>query len=93
MATGHLIRQANQFLEHHASADPDADVSIQALEMLRNIRMGDLGKLLRSRLDEAKRSGDSAGAVKLAEEEDKHFKWTSDIQLPFFLRVPPRFFQ
>ena len=58
----------------HASADPDVDVSIQALETLRNIRMGDLGKLLRSRLDEAKRSGDSAGAIKLAEEEEKHFK-------------------
>jgi tartrate-resistant acid phosphatase type 5 len=79
-------------LGHHASADPDADVSIQALETLRDIRMGDLSKLLRTRLDEAKRSGDSAGALKLAEEEEKHFNWTSNIQLPFFLRVPPPLF-
>jgi tartrate-resistant acid phosphatase type 5 len=84
--------ESRSILERHAQSDPDADVSIRALETLREQRMDDLSKLLQKRLEEAKRSQDAAGAVKLAEEEGKHFDWKSDIRLPFFLRVPPPVF-
>jgi tartrate-resistant acid phosphatase type 5 len=84
--------ESQSILERHAQSDPDADVSIRALETLRELRMGDLGKLLQKRLEEAKQSQDSSGAAKLAEEEAKRFDWKSDIRLPFFLRIPPPVF-
>jgi hypothetical protein len=52
-------------LEHHASSDPDATVSIAAVEMLKEARIDSLSRLLNARLGTAVAAGDihSAGLV------------------------------
>jgi len=84
--------QAQTVLEKHASSDPDAGVALQALEQLRSIRIDDLRKLLQTRLELAKSSGDTAGASKLALEQEKDYSWFGNVTLPGFLKVPPPVF-
>lgn len=84
--------QAQAILEKHASSDADAGVALQALEQLRSIRMNDLRKLLQTRLELAKTSGDIAGTSKLAMEAERDYSWFGNITLPGFLRVPPAVF-
>jgi tartrate-resistant acid phosphatase type 5 len=84
--------QSQQVLERHASSDADAGVSLQALETLRKIRLNELAKLLEARLDAAKKSGDTAGLVKLAQEQERKYSWFGALTLPSFLRVSPPLF-
>jgi tartrate-resistant acid phosphatase type 5 len=84
--------QAQSILEKHASSDPDAAVALQALEQLRSIRTNDLRKLLQTRLELAKTSGDIAGASKLAMEQERDYSWFGNITLPGFLKVSPPVF-
>jgi hypothetical protein len=81
--------ESQQILEHNAAADPDADVALQSLSLLRSVRLNDLGKLLDQRLQMAKSTGDSAGAEKLAKEQTSHYSWVADVVLPSFIEVPP----
>lgn len=79
-------------IERHATSDPDADVSLETLELLRSMRMRELGKLLESRVAAAKSSGDSAALAKLAPEEEHWFSVEQGVMLPAFLRVTPPLF-
>ena len=83
---------SQKVLERHASTDADPDVALKALNELRTIRMHELGKLLESRLDTAKKAGDSAGATKLAQEQERRYSWYGELALPSFLRVSPPVF-
>ena len=83
---------SQKVLERHASTDADPDVALKALNELRTIRMHELGKLLEGRLDTAKKSGDSAGATKLAQEQERRYSWYGELALPGFLRVSPPVF-
>jgi tartrate-resistant acid phosphatase type 5 len=81
--------ESQTVLERHASSDADADVALKALDELRTVRMQGLGKLLATRLEEAKKSGDSSAAAKLAKEQERHYQWYGELNLPNFLQLPP----
>jgi tartrate-resistant acid phosphatase type 5 len=80
---------SQQILERHAASDPDADVSLQTLELLRSMRVNELSKLLEARIKVAKAAEDSAALAKLAPEDERWFSLEQEIMLPAFLRTPP----
>jgi tartrate-resistant acid phosphatase type 5 len=83
---------SQKVLEQHATRDADADVALAALNELRDLRMQELGKLLNARLKFANKMGDSSGAAKLSQEQERRFNWYGELALPGFLRVPPPMF-
>ena len=87
-----LHPEAQSILMHHAASDPDVDVSIAALDVLRALRMRELGKLLETRLEAARRNGDAGAMTRLAPEEEHWFCLEGGTTLPAFMRVPPPLF-
>jgi tartrate-resistant acid phosphatase type 5 len=83
---------AQAILQQHAMTDPDAEVSLIALHELRRVRMQDLGRLLNTRLDIAKKSEDKTGVTVLAKEQEIHYQWYGDVSVPSFMRIPPAVF-
>lgn len=83
---------AQGLVEQHAAADPDADVALRTLELLRSTRMDELGKLLEARLAAARKSDDESGLAKLASEDEHWFSLEQEAMLPEFLRKPPPVF-
>jgi tartrate-resistant acid phosphatase type 5 len=81
-----------KIVEKHIASDPDADVSIKALELLRQIRMAEMNGLLTTRLAEAKKSGDWEADKQLGAAEERWYSLTNAIMLPAFMRVPPPIF-
>jgi tartrate-resistant acid phosphatase type 5 len=81
-----------KIVEKHIASDPDADVSVKALDLLRQIRMAEMNGLLTARLAAARKSGDVAADKVLGEAEEQWYSLTNKIQLPGFLRVPPPIF-
>ena len=79
-------------LERLAATDRIVDVSLAALESLRNVRMTATGQLLTRRLAAARAASDSAGVRRLADEEERWILLRGGKMLPAFLRrVPPVF--
>lgn len=81
--------EAQAILERHAKSDPDAGVSLLALNTLKSIRMAELSKLLEARLQQARTAGDKVGAAKLDNQLVRHYSWFGDMNLPDFLVSPP----
>lgn len=79
-------------LERLAASDPNADVSLKALQALRRIRLYELNAILEARLTLARSSGDDAGRKELGAEEELSHSLTNQVMLPAFLRVPPPLF-
>lgn len=84
--------ESQKILEQHVSSDADPKVSLQALEFLRSIRMGELDKLLETRVDAAVKSNDADAREKLGAEEEVWFSLNEKIMLPAFLTRPPEVF-
>jgi tartrate-resistant acid phosphatase type 5 len=74
------------------ASDPDTGVSLLAVETLRGIRTNEISKLLASRLETARRSGDQAAVKQLAAEEERWISIENATMLPSFLRASPPVF-
>lgn len=74
------------------ASDPDAGVSLLAVETLRGIRMNEIGKLLASRLEAARRAGDQTAVKQLAAEQERWISIENATMLPSFLRASPPLF-
>ncbi len=79
-------------LERAIASDPDATVSLTALERLRLVRMRGLNAMLAERLAAAKAAGDTAAAARLAQERDRWISLERGTMLPAFLRDAPPVF-
>jgi hypothetical protein len=80
-------------LENVVASDPDAPVSVAALEGLRRVRMRGLNALLTERIAAARRRGeDVKGLTRLLEEQERWIALERGTMLPAFLRTPPPLF-
>lgn len=84
--------EEQQILEHYAVADPDAGVSLTALDTLRSIQTSTLNTLLEQRWAEAEAGNDLAGFAKLDDENQQRLLQRFRAVLPAFLRIPPPLF-
>jgi tartrate-resistant acid phosphatase type 5 len=84
--------EAQKIVENHIVSDPDAKVSVQALELLRQIRMTEMNRLLHTRLAAALDSHDADATKQLGAAEEHWYSLTNEITLPDFLRIPPPIF-
>jgi len=76
-------------LERHAASDPSADVSLLALESLRETAVGDLRRVLAKRMSLARTQGDTDAIGRLASAEERWISLVRGTMLPSFLRQPP----
>ena len=88
----HTNGQDLSVLENHASADPDVTVSIAAVEMLKEVRIDSLSRLLNTRLGTAVAAGDIHSASLVLDEQKLLQQTRYGITLPSFMRVPPPLF-
>jgi hypothetical protein len=79
-------------LENHASSDPDATVSVAAIEMLKTVRIDSLNRLLNARLGAAVAAGDIHSAGLVLDEQKLLQQTRYGISFPSFMRVPPPLF-
>ncbi|MCE5309862.1 MAG: metallophosphoesterase [Acidobacteriales bacterium] len=82
-----------EFLERHATTDPDVEVSVMALDQLRVHRARQLGQLFEKRLAVARERGDTKSLETLTAQ---HQRWVSAARgavLPAFLQEPPPVFE
>jgi tartrate-resistant acid phosphatase type 5 len=79
-------------LESHASSDPDVTVSVAAVEMLKEVRIDSLNRLLNARLGAAVAAGDIHSAGLVLDEQKLLQQTRYGITLPSFMRVPPPLF-
>ncbi len=79
-------------LEKVVSSDPDAAVSISALEAIRRSRLRGLPALLAERLAAARASGDTAAIARLTQEHERWISLERGTMLPAFLREAPPVF-
>jgi predicted phosphodiesterase len=84
--------ESQKILEQHIASDPDAAVSVEALELLRSIRMSGLQNLLETRINLADQANDLQAKSVLGNEEELWFSLADEIMLPGFLRKPPPVF-
>jgi hypothetical protein len=79
-------------LERIATTDPQVDISLDAIETIRVVRMTSAAALIPTRLAAARSGGDTAGVRRLLEEEERWISLRGGKMLPAFLRrVPPIF--
>ena len=79
-------------LTRRVAEDPDVDVAMSSLELLRARSAAPLRRLLEQRLEAERRSGPSPGVDRLMAEQER---WTSIVRgtlLPTFLQAPPPVF-
>jgi hypothetical protein len=88
----HTNGQDLSVLENHASSDPDVTVSIAAAEMLKEVRIDSLSRLLTTRLQTAVAAGDLHSAGLILDEQKLLQQTRYGITLPSFMRVPPPLF-
>ena len=79
-------------LEAVAASDPDATVSLAALEALRRARVRRLNAVLAERLTAAAAQGDPAALDRLRNEQERWISLERGTMLPAFLRTPPPVF-
>ncbi|MCI0622017.1 MAG: metallophosphoesterase [Acidobacteria bacterium] len=88
----HSHARIREALERFATSDPDATVSLAALEGLRMQRTEEMRQLLWKRMELARANGDGAVSSQLAREDQR---WTSLVRgtmLPSFMQAPPPLF-
>jgi predicted MPP superfamily phosphohydrolase len=78
--------------ERVAASDPDAAVSLLALERLRVQRSRELNALLVRRIEMARQNRDEKGLRRLAHEHERWISLARGTMLPSFLRTPPQVF-
>jgi hypothetical protein len=83
---GAAVRKA---LEKHAASDPNATVSLLALERLRESSMEDLRGLLKQRIELARRDPYPEAKRELFAEDERWISLVRGTMLPSFLRQPP----
>jgi hypothetical protein len=88
----HPSASVRKALERHAASDASVDVSVAALERLREDSAKDLRRLLEERLALAHRQADPAAVARLAEEDERWISLVHGTMLPGFLRLPPPVF-
>jgi hypothetical protein len=79
-------------LERRVLLDPDLDIALAALDLLRARASMPLMRLLEQRLQTERKSGRTEGVAKLAQEQER---WTTIVRggmLPTFLQSPPEMF-
>jgi len=74
------------------ASDPDAGVSLLAVETMRGIRMNEIGRLVAARLEAARRAGDQAAVRQIAAEQERWISIENATMLPAFLRASPPVF-
>jgi tartrate-resistant acid phosphatase type 5 len=79
-------------LEAVAAADPDATVSLAALEALRRARMRRLNTVLNERLTAAAAGSDAVMLERLRDEQERWISLERGTMLPKFFRTPPPVF-
>lgn len=79
-------------LESLIATDPNADIAIRSLEILRRIRMEAMDGLLTRRLELAKSKGDQESVRLLAREKERWISLERGTMLPEFLRLSPPLF-
>lgn len=79
--------EEQQILERHLVSDPDADVSLEALTVLRAVRVDALDKMLETRLEKAEASKDVAGLPTLYDEDKQRIRRHYKTMLPTFLEI------
>ena len=79
-------------LQQAVATDPDAGVSIAALEALRRWRMTGLNRLLAARIVTARDNGKPGDLQRLAAEQERWISLERGVMLPAFLRTPPPVF-
>ena len=79
-------------LEAVAASDPDAAVSLAALEALRRARVRRLNTVLAERLTAAAAQGNLAAFDRLRNEQERWISLERGTMLPAFLRTPPPVF-
>ncbi|MGA3186623.1 MAG: metallophosphoesterase [Bryobacteraceae bacterium] len=84
--------EAQKIVENHVTSDADANVSVKALDLLRQIRMTEMNRLLQTRLATALKSGDSNATKQLGQAEEHWYGLMNETTLPAFLRTPPPLF-
>jgi predicted MPP superfamily phosphohydrolase len=84
--------RAQPLLERLVTTDRDASVSLRALEILRSTRTSELSRLLNTRLEAARLSGDETALKKFAAERERWISLKQGVMLPSFLRVVPKLF-
>lgn len=82
----------HQTLAKLIASDPDAGVSLLAVEILRGIRTNEISRLLTARLEAARRAGDQVAVKQLAGEQERWISVENATMLPSFLRVSPPVF-
>ena len=78
-----------RLIENYASSDPDASVSVKALQLLRQLHMAEINRLLAARLTVAMKSNDASGRKQLGDEEELLYSLTNEIMLPSYMRTAP----
>lgn len=81
--------EAQRMLERLAVSDPDAGVSLQALELLRTAKITELATMLEARIAAAKKAGDAAALKQLSAEQERWYALARGTMLPSFLRKVP----
>lgn len=79
-------------LEKRIAGDPDAEVSLAALEILDRIRRAEITKLVEGRLALAKTGNDTAGLAKIRKKQLASYMWYGDTRLPAWAYDPPPLF-
>lgn len=84
--------RVNPALERRVLADPDVDIALAALELLRVRAETPLMRLLEQRLSAARKNGSGEALARLAAEQER---WTTIVRgglLPTFFQKPPALF-
>ena len=79
-------------LERRVATDPDPDIAIAALELLRARAMSPLTALLETRLREARAAGDDARLRRFAAAQERWSTMTRGALLPTFMQQAPPVF-
>ena len=78
-----------EFLERHATTDPDAEVALLALEQLRADRARQLGEMFEKRFTLARQQGDAKSVDTLSANHQRWVTAARGATIPAFLQVPP----
>jgi tartrate-resistant acid phosphatase type 5 len=82
----------HEMLRRLGMSDRDPRVSMECIEMLRRIQADDLARLVRQRLDLARRGAPAADVHYLAEQQERWISLRNGVMLPDFLRKSPPVF-
>jgi tartrate-resistant acid phosphatase type 5 len=90
---GELPDDVRETLLRLAQQDSSPTVSLEAAQALRRLQWGSYAQILIARADKARQAGDLAGAETLLNEGDQWLGWDTQVNLPNFMRTPPRVFR